>query len=152
MTAGSYNAVYDGAAHATAPACAVTGAFKGTLTCVNNPATVGPAVGSGTVTSTVSGGTLTNFAITSINGTWSITKATSTVTVSCPATVTYNGAAQTPCTANVTGAGGLNQTLTVTLHQQHQRGHGHGQCQPSRAMQVTQRAATRRASRSTRRR
>ena len=112
-TAGSYNSVYDGAAHATAPTCAVTGAFTGGLTCTNNPATVGPAVGSGTVTPTVTGGTLTNFTITAVTGTWSITKATSTVTVSCPASITYNGAAQTPCTANVTGAGGLNQTLTV---------------------------------------
>src|SRR6266705_3649877 len=37
-----------------------------------------------------------------------------TTTVSCPATVTYNGSAQTPCTATVTGIGGLNQTLTVS--------------------------------------
>ena len=36
------------------------------------------------------------------------------MTVSCPANVTYNGAAQTPCTANVTGPGGLSQTLTPT--------------------------------------
>ena len=36
------------------------------------------------------------------------------MTVSCPASVIYNGAAQTPCTATVTGAGGLNQSLTVS--------------------------------------
>ena len=111
-TAGSYNATYDGNAHATAPLCAVTGTFTGGLTCTNNPASVGPAVGSGAVTPTVTGGTLTNFAITSVPGTWSITKATSAVTVTCPASVTYSGAAQTPCTATVTGPG-LNQTLTV---------------------------------------
>ena len=35
------------------------------------------------------------------------------MTVTCPASVTYNGAAQTPCTATVTGAGGLSQSLTV---------------------------------------
>ena len=46
-TAGSYSGVYDGSAHATAPACAVTGTFTGGLTCTNNPASVGPAVGSG---------------------------------------------------------------------------------------------------------
>ena len=32
----------------------------------------------------------------------------STTTMNCPANVTYNGSAQTPCTATVTGAGGLN--------------------------------------------
>jgi hypothetical protein len=42
-----------------------------------------------------------------------INKASSTTTVSCPASVTYNGVAQTPCTASVSGVGGLNQSLTV---------------------------------------
>src|SRR5262249_1171115 len=45
---------------------------------------------------------------------FTIDKAASTTTVTCPASVTYNGSAQTPCTANVTGAGGLSQTLTVS--------------------------------------
>ena len=36
-----------------------------------------------------------------------------TTTVSCPASVTYDGSAQTPCSATVTG-GGLNQSVTVT--------------------------------------
>ena len=40
---------------------------------------------------------------------FTIAKATSATSLSCPASPTYNGAAQTPCTANVTGAGGLNQ-------------------------------------------
>jgi hypothetical protein len=43
-----------------------------------------------------------------------IGKAASTVVVSCPASVAYTGAAQTPCTASVTGAGGLNQSLAVS--------------------------------------
>lgn len=43
-----------------------------------------------------------------------ITQAPSTVTITCPASVTYNGFAQEPCTAVVTGVGGLNQALTVT--------------------------------------
>ena len=34
--------------------------------------------------------------------------------VTCPASVTYNGVAQTPCTATVTGVGGLNDSLTVS--------------------------------------
>jgi hypothetical protein len=41
-----------------------------------------------------------------------IDKAESTTAVTCPANVTYNGSPQTPCTANVTGAGALNQALT----------------------------------------
>jgi MBG domain/MBG domain (YGX type) len=45
--------------------------------------------------------------------TFTIDKAGSTTTVSCPASVTFTGAAQTPCTASVTGAGGLNQPLAV---------------------------------------
>jgi hypothetical protein len=34
--------------------------------------------------------------------------------VSCPASVVYSGAAQTPCTATVTAPGGFSQTLTAT--------------------------------------
>ncbi|MCU0250441.1 MAG: hypothetical protein MUE61_09545 [Vicinamibacterales bacterium] len=45
--------------------------------------------------------------------TFEIVPAISTVTVSCPASVTYDGTAQTPCTATVTGAGGLNQTAAL---------------------------------------
>jgi hypothetical protein len=64
----------------------------------------------------VTGGSA-NFAITPINGSWNITQAAltpTTTTVICPASVGYNGTAQTPCTATVTGSGGLNQSLTVT--------------------------------------
>jgi YVTN family beta-propeller protein len=43
-----------------------------------------------------------------------IAKADSPITVSCPPSVIYNGSAQTPCTANVTGAGGLSQSLPVS--------------------------------------
>jgi hypothetical protein len=44
---------------------------------------------------------------------FTIDPASSTTTVNCPTNVTYTGSALTPCTANVTGAGGLNQSLTV---------------------------------------
>jgi hypothetical protein len=50
----------------------------------------------------------------SASGTFRIIPAPSTTTVTCPASVTYNGSPQTPCSANVTGAGGLNQSLIVT--------------------------------------
>jgi len=46
--------------------------------------------------------------------TFTIEKAASVTSVTCPASVTYNGAAQTPCTATVTGIGGLNDSLTVS--------------------------------------
>jgi len=48
------------------------------------------------------------------SGTGTITQAASTTTVTCPASVTYNGAAQTPCSAMVTGVGGLSVILTVS--------------------------------------
>jgi hypothetical protein len=44
---------------------------------------------------------------------FAIDKAGSITTVSCPANVTYTGSALEPCTATVTGAGGLNQPLAV---------------------------------------
>ena len=43
---------------------------------------------------------------------FTIDKATSTTSVTCPTSVIYTGSALTPCTASVTGAGGLNQVLT----------------------------------------
>jgi hypothetical protein len=36
------------------------------------------------------------------------------VTLTCPVSVTYSGSAQEPCAATATGAGGLNQSLTVS--------------------------------------
>jgi hypothetical protein len=46
----------------------------------------------------------------------SIAKAASTTVVTCPASVTYTGSAQTPCTAQVTGDGGLSQSLAVITY------------------------------------
>jgi hypothetical protein len=43
---------------------------------------------------------------------FSIAKAPAITAVSCPVSVTYTGAAQTPCSATVTGAGGLSFTPT----------------------------------------
>jgi hypothetical protein len=43
-----------------------------------------------------------------------ITKATSSTIVTCPASITYDGSAQEPCSATVTGAGGLSESLTVS--------------------------------------
>src|SRR5206468_2482510 len=44
---------------------------------------------------------------------FTIAQATSATTVSCPASVPYSGAAQTPCTAGYTTSDGLSGTLTV---------------------------------------
>ncbi|HTS48240.1 MAG TPA: MBG domain-containing protein [Bryobacteraceae bacterium] len=82
-TAGSYSGTYDGTTHSPTPACAVTGPYTGTLTCANNPASVGPNVGSGSVVPAPAvGGTdsLTNYAITPVNGSWTITAAPVTAT------------------------------------------------------------------------
>ncbi len=111
--AGSYSGVYDANTHALS-ACSVTGAYTGKLTCANSPASVGPGAGSGAVTVTLSGDTVSNFNVTVAPGSWSIAQAGSSVTVTCPASVVYNSTAQTPCTAVVTGVGGLNQSLSVT--------------------------------------
>ena len=46
--------------------------------------------------------------------TFAIEKIATTTVVTCPASVNYTGAAHTPCTATVTSADGLNQSLTVT--------------------------------------
>ena len=41
---------------------------------------------------------------------FTIAKAASTTRASCPASVTYDGSAQTPCSVDVSGAGGLSLT------------------------------------------
>jgi len=45
---------------------------------------------------------------------FTISPASSTTTVTCPASVEYTGAARTPCSVSVTGAGGLSLTPTPT--------------------------------------
>jgi hypothetical protein len=69
-----------------------------------------------TIEAAYSGGTGFNASNNSAQSpapTLTIAKASSTTTVTCPASVTYDGSPQTPCSASVTGAGGLNQSLTV---------------------------------------
>ncbi len=45
--------------------------------------------------------------------TLTVAKAASTTTITCPASATYTGSPLSPCTAAVTGAGGLSTTATV---------------------------------------
>jgi hypothetical protein len=99
--------IYDGAEHGASGAC--TGVGGVTLNGLNL----------GSKHDHVPGGTV-NWTFTNANynnqsGSVSITinKAPSLVTVTCPFSVPYTGSAQKPCSALVTGAGGLNQPLTV---------------------------------------
>jgi hypothetical protein len=82
-------------------------------------ATAGPEGVTAALTSanyTATTGYLSNYVLpTTATGPGIITQATSVTTVICsPTSVTYNGAAQTPCTASVMGAGSLNQSLILT--------------------------------------
>ena len=113
LTAGSGSAQYDGSMK-TPSACTVSGAFTGDVTCTNNPATVGPDVGTTSIVPVPAGSNLANFAITVVPGSYSISQAPSVTVVSCPVFSVYDGTAQTRCTATVTGAGGLNQLVPVT--------------------------------------
>jgi hypothetical protein len=111
-TAGGGSATYDVTTKSPS-ACVVSGTYTGNLTCANNPASVGPDAGTTTIVPVVNGTGLDNFEITPVNGSYTIDKATSITEVTCPASVVYNGSAQTPCTVSVTGAGGLNLTPAV---------------------------------------
>jgi hypothetical protein len=55
-----------------------------------------------------------NHVPSSASTTFAISKASSVVTVTCAAPVTFTGSAQTPCTAAVNGDGGLSQPVTVS--------------------------------------
>ena len=81
ITAGDYTGVFDGITHAPS-ACVVSGTYKGALTCTNAPPSVGPNVGSGTVTQVLvlNGELAINFTVTLVNGAWSITPALVTIT------------------------------------------------------------------------
>jgi hypothetical protein len=68
----------------------------------------------GTATASASYAESANYLGSSDSKPFTIGRATTTTTVTCDAgPFVYNGSAQTPCSATVTGPGGLNQTLTV---------------------------------------
>ena len=79
-TAGSGSTTYDGATHSPS-ACVVSGAYTGDLTCANNPASLGPNAGTTTIVPVVSGTGLGNFAVTLVNGAYTINKANAVCTV-----------------------------------------------------------------------
>jgi len=115
-TAGTLaGAAYTGSTY-TIPPCSLSGAFTTNLTCADSPTTVGPAPGTSQpvtpVVTAISPDTLSNYAITYVNGSWTIGTATTTVTVTC-STVTYNGAPQTTaCSATTTPSGLTPVTFT----------------------------------------
>ncbi|HSE84647.1 MAG TPA: kelch repeat-containing protein [Candidatus Binatia bacterium] len=110
-TAGSGSATYDGTTKSPS-ACTVTGVYTGDLSCTNDPLSVGPDAGTTPIVPVLSGTALTNFDVTSVNGSYTINKAPS-VTAVTVSDATYDGSAHGG-TANVTGAGGLSQNLTVS--------------------------------------
>ena len=88
---------------------ATSGAFDGAAAGAHTVAATMTIGGSASGNYTL-GGVGTSVSSASGTATTSIGQAASTTTVMCPVSVTYNGAAQTPCTVAVTGAGGLNLT------------------------------------------
>ncbi len=72
-------------------------------------------VDAGTATASASYAGTANYNASSDTENFTIGKANTTTTVTCTAgAIAYNGAAHTPCSASVTGAGGLNEALTVS--------------------------------------
>src|SRR5205814_4917124 len=72
-------------------------------------------VNAGTATASASFAGDANHTASNDSNNFTIGKASSTTVVSCSAgPFTYDGAAQTPCSATVTGTGGLNEPLTVS--------------------------------------
>ena len=73
-----------------------------------------------------------------------VAKAPTTTTAACTnGPFTYTGAVQTPCSATVTGAGGLNQSLTVSYTNNTNAGTATASATYDR---ITRRAATARRS------
>jgi hypothetical protein len=72
-TAGSGSSYFDGLTHSPSD-CEVTGDYTGDLACTNSPTSVGPNTGTTIITPIVSGTGLTNFEVTSLNGSYSILK------------------------------------------------------------------------------
>ncbi len=78
-TGGSGSGPYNGQTQSP-DSCVVSGPYVGDLTCANNPATVGPNVGTFAIAPVVSGTGLTNYNITLVNGSFTISKAPITAT------------------------------------------------------------------------
>ena len=94
--------------------CSATATGAGGLS-VSVPVVYGNNTNAGTATANATyAGDANHTGSTATQKTFTIDKASSTTTVTCPTSVPYTGSALTPCSAVVTGAGGLNQSLTVS--------------------------------------
>ena len=92
------------------PTCAVYGSSDTSFT---NP--LAGVHSAGTYVTHCSGGSAVSYYPSSyVNGSLTIAKAAATNVITCPVSVTYTGSALTPCTAAVTGVGGLSTSATVT--------------------------------------
>ena len=118
-TGSNFVTAYTGSAITVPTACTLTvpgGDFNPpNLSCANSPTSIGPAVGVGALTPTVTatgGDTLTNYTITIVGGTWQITGAAVTVTAG-GYTGVFDGNAHTPAPCVVSAPGG-GSTGTVT--------------------------------------
>jgi hypothetical protein len=117
------NATYDGLPHgatATVTGPGLSELFDTITYSGINGTTYGPspaaptAAGSYTATATYTGGG--SYLTSTGSATFTIAPAGSATVVSCPASVVYTGAALEVCTANVTGAGSLNQAVTPVIY------------------------------------
>jgi hypothetical protein len=92
-TAGSGSATYDGQTHSPS-ACSVTGDYTTGVSCVNNPASVGPDAGTYTIKPVVTGAN-DNFDLNYVDGSYTINKAPVTATAG-SGSATYDGQTHSP--------------------------------------------------------
>lgn len=105
------NAVYDGSEHP----CTGTTTGAGSLVATPSIAYSPNSTDAGPVSATATYGGDPNHTGSSASATYSIGQAGSTVTVTCTeSSIVYDGNAHTPCSARVTGAGGLDQAVAVS--------------------------------------
>ena len=110
-TVTDYSGTYDGAAHTVSGTCTGLGGVD--LSAGFDPGERFTVAGEHTTTWTFAGGG--NYADVTGTAAVSIAKAASTTVVTCPAGgATFDGSAQEPCTAKVTGVGGLDESVTVS--------------------------------------
>ena len=109
-TVTGYTGTFDGAAHAVSATCTGLGGVD--LSSGFDPGQSFTNAGEHTATWTFEGGL--NYADQTGTATVSIAKAPTATLVTCPESVVYDGSAREPCTAEVTGAGGLKAPVAVS--------------------------------------
>jgi hypothetical protein len=103
---------YNGEPHMPCSAnVAGAGGLSGSL-----PVAYADNVAAGTATASASYAGDANHLASNGQVTFTIARASSTVAVTCPGAVVFTGSAHTPCTAAVTGAGGLDQAVTPVTY------------------------------------